>query len=289
MLGLPARPSLIAYNGYTAGLGNRVRVVLGAKSLAAREGRAFYYVWPTGKQFGPTMGQLWDVREGGRTTSRATSRLLAKHWHYVDETLTWLDDAKRRERIWQLRTGSEIRLPADARPWADELRELTPVPEISDRVNRIFDADLKGRPYVGVMIRAHAVAHAKTRDTSPVEWFVRRMHEIRDAEPGIGFFLSCDTPAVQAQVIDQVPGCVGLEDKGAYNSVEGVRSALADIYLLASSQRLLGPHFSSFVELAQHLSGGRLELETPVDPMPGQSVDLGSAVLVSDPTRPWLR
>ncbi len=288
MIGVPVRPSVIAYNGYLAGLGNRVRVVLGAKSLAALEGRAFYYVWPTGAEFGPHMWQLWESVPR-RTVSRATSRLLALRWHYDDESLDWLDEPKRREHLWQIRTGSEIRLPADARPWVEELRALTPVAAIADRVRAEFDAHLRGAPYVGVMVRAHAVAHAKTRDSSPVDWFVERMHELRAAAPDIRFFLSCDTTEVQRDVIARVPGCFAFDDKGAYNSVEGVRSALADIYLLASSQHLLGPHFSSFVELSQHLSGDRLRLETPMGDAGGYLDVFDGSGLVSDPITPWQR
>lgn len=281
-----ARRKLVAYNGYDSGLGNRVRVVLGSRSLADLEGRDFAYVWPTGSLFGPRFNELWDFR--GRTLSRSTSRVLAWRFPYRDETLGWITEGTRREWLWQIRTGSPINLPSTARPWQDELRALQPVPEIASAVTDFFDAELRGTAYVGVMIRAHSVSHGKTRQASPVDWFIRRMREILAEAPGTRFFVSCDVPEVQQRVIDAVPGCCAQRDKGGYNSTAGVRSAIADLYLLASSGYLLGPHFSSFVHLAEHLAGDRLTFETSVL-APGDTSDKRSHGLVTDPLRPYQR
>ena len=286
MLLMPGSKSLIAYNGYDSGLGNRVRVVLGAKSLAELEGREFYFVWPTGSLFGPKMSDLW--RFSGRTVSRSASRLLARRYPYVDEKLDWLTPEMRRQKVWQIRTGSPLQLPPGARSWQDEFRSLEPAAEIGATVRRLFDDQLSSAPYVGVMIRAHSVSHAKTRAASPVEWFLGRMREIREQQPDIRFFLSCDVAKVQQQVMSEIPGCVGQTDKGGYNSVAGVRAAVSDLYLLASSGYLLGPHWSSFIHLAEYLSGDALTLETAVSPS-RQDVDYSSLSRVSDPLRPFLR
>ncbi|MET0725285.1 MAG: hypothetical protein ABWY36_02970 [Leifsonia sp.] len=285
-MGLPlVRPSIVAYNGYDSGLGNRVRVVLGCKSLAEFEDRDFCYVWPTGPLFGPTFSQLWDFR--GKTISRATSRVLARVYPYVDETLSWLDDDKRRERIWQIRTGSPILLPDGARPWEEEFRGLRPVDPIAEAVTRFFDEHLRGAPYVGVMVRAHSVSHSVTRETSPVEWFIDRMQAIRSADPDVRFFLSCDVPEVQERIISLVPGCVAQSDKGPYNSIEAVRASIVDLYLLASSGYLVGPHFSSFIHLAEHLAGDRLSFQTPVSDEKEPDYRLHGTV--NDPLQPYAR
>ena len=283
---LTLKKSLIAYNGYDVGLGNRLRVVLGAKSLAESEGREFYYVWPTGPRFGPRLSDLWVYR--GRTLSRATSRLMARKWPYVDESLTWLDDAKRRDRIWQLHTGSELLLPANARPWDEELRGLRPVPALAEAITDHFGRHLSGAPYVGVMIRAHQVSHRRTREASPVEWFIARMHAIRASLPDVRFFVSCDVMDVQRRVLAEVPGSWALPDKGGYNTTDGVRASVVDLYLLACANHLIGPHFSSFVELAVYLSGKRLELETSAAAS-SPILDLHLAGRVTDPLRPSRR
>jgi hypothetical protein len=41
-----------------------------------------------------------------------------------------------------------------------------------------------------------------------------------------------------------------------------LQAAVADLYLLAGSCHILGPHYSSFPELARHLSDDAIALET---------------------------
>ncbi|MCU1437736.1 MAG: hypothetical protein JWP66_823 [Naasia sp.] len=276
----------MAYNGYDSGLGNRIRVTLGGQSLAEAEGRDFFYVWPTGELFGAQFSDLWEYR--APVLTRAVSRLLARRWDYVDHNVsTWLTDAKRRERLWQIRTGSEIALPDGVQPWQDRFRKLVPASQIADRVNRFFDERLRGVPYAGVMVRAHSVSHQRTKDASPVEWFIDKMRAVREREPDIRFFISCDVPEVQARIKREIPGTVGLTDKGGYNTLDGVRSSVTDLYLLASAGQLIGPHFSSFIHLARYLVEDRLPLSTSaLDPGPVRSADLP---LATDPLRPAAR
>jgi hypothetical protein len=282
-----ARGYVIAYNGMDTGLGNRIRVILSTQILAELEGRRFAYVWPTGAGFGPRFDQLYQGKIG-TVVPRSVSRVLAKHWRYVDESLSWLDDRKREERIWQIRTGAPLNLPADAPTWGERLRELNPVPQIAARVREIYDRQLRGRPYIGVMIRSHAVSHGETQRASPVEWFLGRLHAVRQEIPSATFFLSCDTPETQARVIAELGNCVAQEDKGGYNTLEGVRSAVADLYLLASSQHLIAPHFSSFIHMAQHLNGDVVPIETSRTATPDR-VLLESSGTPEDPIRPWVR
>lgn len=278
------QPAVISFNRSGAGLGNRIRAVLGAKILAEVESRRLLYVWPTGDEFGPRLTDLWDFPPPA--IPRIVSRAIAPIWPYRDHTLTWLTDECRDDLIWQIRTAHALHLPANATPWEQELRTLRPVPAISDTVRSFFDNRLRGSTYVGVMIRAHQRSHAKTLETSPVDWFVTQMHQIREENPDIRFFLSCDVPEVAAQVSRAVPGTVTQADKGDYNSVAGVQAAVADLYLLASSGYLLGPHWSSFVEIAEILAHGNVGCRTPVESRGPTKVRSGAA---TDPLTPWVR
>ena len=289
---LPFNPfgqkSVIACNGYLHGLGNRIRVTMGAKILAETHGRKFHYVWPTGPKFGPQLHDLWVVDD--RSIRRLTSKLLSLRYPYRDASLSWLDDAAEDEQVWQIRTSHALHLPTDGRSWHEEFRALRPVREIADLVRSFHSAHFADGPYVGVMVRAHSASHTKTLEASPIDWYLDRMKEIRAASPDVKFFVSCDLPAAQQQLIDEIGNCFGLQDKGAYNSVAGVRSAVADLYLLAGSGYLLGPHYSSFVEMAQFLAGSSLVLETAGAPRSAlQPRDFWSMGMVLDPVTPSKR
>lgn len=286
-MGRPTAPALIACTRPTSGLGNRVRAVLGCQILAEYEQRRFFYVWPTGRAFGPRITDLWSYTEGS-VIPRLLSMALSPVFPYEDEAHQDSPGPERRPWIRQVRTGAELRLPTGVPSWRDTLRALQPVPQITAMVQQFFAEHLAGRPFVGVQIRAHAVSHEKTQLASPVEWYLRRMQDVLKQDPDVQFFVSCDVPEVFARVVATVPNCHGLTDKGAYNSTRAVQTAVADLYLLACSGYLLGPYFSSFIHLAEHLAGDRLVLETGNDE-PSASVDFRSAGLALDPLTPARR
>ena len=245
------KKAIVIYNARSNGLGNRLRASLGARNLAEATGRHLFVVWPTGKLFRPRFSDLWEGRLG-TPLPLAASQALATLFPYRTENVAGIrvDD---RLPLWQIRTGSVLAVPEGVRDWEVDLRALTPIASIAERIRRTH-AEFAGEPYVGVQVRSHAVSHDKTRVASPVEWFRDRLDAVRADSPDVRFFLSCDRPEVQDEFMARYPGSVALADKGGYNTVEGVQSAVADAYLLASAGHIIGPAHSSFVELAVRLA-----------------------------------
>jgi hypothetical protein len=252
--------SLVAVNGAWAGLGNRIRFTLSAESIAAVEGRDFAYVWPTRTGlFEPSFTDLWDYKAPHAPWGSVVPTMTEHKAHFSQKRrLTEL----RGMRNWVI-LGSSV-LNGDGRevPWERRLQGLVPVPEIRDRVAGA-QARLPER-YVGVQIRASRTSHPATLEASPVSWFVDRMRGLLREDPNTHFFLSCDDAATQQEIRELVPNVATLDDKGAYNSTEGIRSAVADLYLLGGSTHLIGPYLSSFVELAWILGGASQVLENSV-------------------------
>lgn len=277
------RKAIVVYNLRTNGLGNRIRVSLGARKLAEATDRHLFVVWPTGKAFRPRFSDLWEGRLG-TPFPRVASKLLARAFPYRKKDLRAIreDDAA---AVWQIQTGSVLEVPEGVGDWEDDLRALVPIPAIADEV-RQHHAAFGGEPYIGVQVRSHATSHGITRQSSPVEWFRDRLDAVRAAAPGVRFFLSCDRPDVQREFLARYPGSVAIDDKGGYNSVRGVQSAVADSYLLAGSGHIIGPHYSSFVELAVKLAHHRVGLDTSLNPL---EVDVAALTTVTDPLRPAVR
>ncbi|MCD2440997.1 hypothetical protein LQ757_01790 [Agromyces sp. SYSU K20354] len=276
---------LVAVTGRYHGLGNRMRVVLGAHVLAGLEGRSFAYVWPTGRGFGARLDELWAF--DASRWPEALSRALAPAFPYRDASLEWIDETARRQRVWQIRTPHALALPDDAPSWHTELRALQPVERVRRRVLDLFGA-CANRPYLGVMIRSHPVAHDATLQASPVEWYLGRIEEIRSVRPDLGLYVAADTDAAFTRVARRFPDCFGQTDKGAYNSRRALQAAVADLYLLAASCHILGPHYSSFPELAQHLAGPAVALETSAS-APWTRFEAQPELSVGTPLRPELR
>lgn len=268
------------------GLGNRVRVVLSAQDLAASTGRAFAYVWPTGKPFGARFDELWQ--SDLRRISSFRSTVMAVRHPYRDAGDDWRDAATR-DPIWQIRTSQPIVVDGSIETWHDRLRALRPTHQIAAEIHAMFDDGLRGAPYLGVMVRSHAVSHEITRRESPFEWYLDRISDIRRANPGIGLFVSADTAEAHDRVLAAFPNVRSVRDKGAYNSGPALRAAVADLYLLAASTHIVGPHYSSFPELAKFLAGPSVSLETSASAPGSRFEQLSRQTIVEDPTRPSAR
>ncbi|WP_232084037.1 hypothetical protein [Arthrobacter sp. SO5] len=166
-----------------------------------------------------------------------------------------------RVNVWHVHSNAALILPPGADSWQQRLCGLKLQPTLASSVEQWR----KKLPvsYVGVQIRAHAeLTHQKTLDASPVDWFLERMETIQEAAPDTSFFVSCDVEATQERIFAEIPNCFGLTAKGEYNSAAALRSSIVDLYLLSGSSYLMGPYWSSFVELAWELARRRIPLET---------------------------
>lgn len=264
------------------GLGNRIRVVLSAQDLAESVGREFAYVWPTGKPFGAHLDELWAF--DAEQMSALKSRMLAFKYPYRDASEEWRAGAEV-DRVWQIRTSQPVVVDGSIETWHERLRRLTPAPDVASRILGLSDG-LRGRPYLGVMVRSHSVSHEHTLRESPLEWYLDRIAIIRREHPTLPLFVSADTPAAFDRVAAQFDGVHGVRDKGDYNSRLALHAAVADLYLLASSAHIIGPHYSSFPELAQYLAGPELRLETSQTPWEDSFETLKAFDSVPDPLRP---
>lgn len=241
--------SLVAVNLPYAGLGNRLRFTLSAQAVAEAEGRAFSYVWPTSPDFDARFTDLWRFD---------ATEIPGKGGPYLAHT----DDltALRDEPEWVVKSASPIKGDGTERSWEARLAALPLAPHLADAVDQFHHDRLSGR-YVGVQIRASVKTHEKTLDASPVSWFTGRMRDLLAADPDTRFFLSCDVPDVQAAVLAEFPSAVALPVPEGYNSRAGIEKAVVDLGILKDATHLLGPYWSSFVEMAWIMGGKRVDLE----------------------------
>lgn len=286
--GLLRGPSLISVTGKYHGLGNRLRSVLGGYTLAKFEGRRFGYVWPTDKNFGAGLNDLWDFKMP--TVPVNVSRLFTHAYPYRNHTLDWHSSQVREERLWQIKTAHALHLPSECPPWESELRKLTPTAPVAAYVNKTSaEQSSSPFPYIGVMIRTNPISHELTLRHSPLDWYITRMREIRAMWPGVPFYIAADTPDAFRVASAAIEGCFGQADKGKYNSREAVSASVGDLYMLASSVHVLGPYYSSFPELAQLMAGSDLCLETSMSPAEFRLENRHSLTLPPNPLRPFTR
>jgi len=269
------------------GLGNRVRLVLSGQSLAQAGGRRFDYRWPVGSGFGARLTDLWDFQDSISAVGDLALRLVAP---YRDAGALVQDPDAARLAIWHIRSGNALPLPEGAPNWHEAFASLRLKTDLAETVRALHHREFGNLPYVGVMVRTHQNAHEQTKLHSPLDWYVQRMQELQEDHGGIRFYLSCDTSDAEAELKRLFPGAAAsLPKSGSYNSRTAIEESVVDLYLLASSCHILGPHFSSFPELAHFLTLGQVPLETSVGDSYAQVRPAVTLSVADDPVVPRLR
>lgn len=232
-----------------SGLGNRLSFVLSCQAIADAEGRQFFYHWPIGedvhgRSFGARFDELWDYRGGSALHEPGPSPMLEFSQYGVADLATFRDAP-----ILSLTGNRTVKGFGGERYWGDLLADLSP----SDEVSAIAESSRAGlgAHYVGVQVRAHPTLSPKKALTeSPVSWFIDRMTQLRSEDPSIRFFLSCDWPAAEEEILRAVPGAITNRKSGTYNSRQGLLESVADLTVLSGAEQILAPAGSTFATLA---------------------------------------
>ncbi len=237
-----------------AGLGNRMRALAGAAELAERSGRVLSYVWPTrppGVEC--VLTDLWRFPNGRPLSKEAFTRSYADVPTLSHDTSTWTDDERAR-KVWLVWTSEVMRFDGAEFEWRRRLATLEPSDAVDARL-RALRAQLDGRTYIGVQVRSSPLTHEKTLTHSPVEWFETRMDQLAALYNDPVFFLSCDTVEARQRLTSLGHVVVTQHHDFPYNSRDASIAAVADLHMLAGSQHLVGPYWSSFVDLAWDMAG----------------------------------
>lgn len=252
-----------------SGLGNRLPLVLSAQAIADVEGRTFYYHWPVGEQggkrFGARFDELWEYSGGTPIDEPGPTPAVE---FFSQHGLGDLEPVRGEPIISVIGNGA---LPqfGGSRLWTDMLPELRPTEEVLSL--SAGPLGQLGHEFIGVQVRAHpTLTHQKTMAESPVEWFIVRMLALREEQPGVAFYLSCDVSSAEARIKEAVPGVVSLPKTGAYNSREGLIESVADLVILSRSQRIIAPYASSFAKLAWNMARQRIPFETSKQTLPAK-------------------
>lgn len=231
------------------GLCNRLRALVTGAEWAREHERRYAVVWRTGGYFEARMEDLITNRfpQIPPLVGRGLAMLGGG---YTEDTRL---GSHLRCRLLVTRTGNQLlHRNGEMIHEGPLLRTLTPSLPVRQRVQSLGSWTA---PVVGVMIRAHPLAHQKTREASPPSWFYRRMHEMRTADPGVRFFLSTDLPSVSSEVHARFPDVLELPKPAPYNSRDALQDSMADLYLLSGCTYILGSYWSSFSECARGLAG----------------------------------
>ena len=112
---------------------------------------------------------------------------------------------------------------------------------------------------VGIHIRR--TDNLRSIENSPLELFYEKMDGEIEQNPNVKFYLATDSEKDKNLLLQRYGERILVSPKEATrNSVEGIKEAVADLYTLASTQKIYGSFASSFSEMAAQLGGQPIQI-----------------------------
>jgi hypothetical protein len=100
----------------------------------------------------------------------------------------------------------------------------------------------------------------KWRKHSHMSNFVRKMKEILNSDPSQRFYLAADNQYIYDELLKHFD-CIDFFRRDLFDrSVNQIKTAVIDLFLLSKTKQLLGSNWSTFTEIAHKLSGKRTYL-----------------------------
>lgn len=250
------------------GLANRMRAILSASALAKHAALPLRIVWMRDKGLNARFDELFEptsffqVEEipGWKNIAFLPPckrnlfipRLLQMGYEqtFFDPQLAELQHTP--ERLLELAKGRNILIssglgfyPADSSLYSSC---FLPKQDILDAASRRL-AELSP-DVVGVHIRRtdNAVSISK----SPVEAFVERMRQLNPSQ----FYLATDSEEVKRQLNQLFPGRIVCSSQPASRqTLQGMRDAVAEMFILSRTSYFLGSYYSSFSDIILEMNG----------------------------------
>lgn len=255
------------------GLGNRLRALASAASIAKACHRELIIVWEPDIHCDCHFHDLF-IYEGAVLSNTDGLKLDAFDCYTYMET----EPNSCKGKYITLHDNKDVYIRTayvinnDFSNWSDEnyfLRSLKPVESVCKMVNSVKKTN------VGIHIRMEfaenkknksyddesnwsAESHQKIkewREKSHYKRFIKRVDQLLNNDLSLKIFLATDTSMVYKEFQKKYDGQLFFLEREIYNrSKEQLRFALADMILLSRNSYMLGSTWSSFSELAQRLS-----------------------------------
>ncbi|KAJ3342720.1 hypothetical protein HDU93_001292 [Gonapodya sp. JEL0774] len=281
------------------GLSNRLRALASAVSVAKAVGWHLRIVWVPDAHCGARFDELFEVgdldvwNDSVDPLERNATQSFTHWYSYMDsdggvrsriDTTTGMDPSVRplaKSQIYHvqhvhIRSAYLLNHTAGAnfKEITGFLHSLVPVGPIREMIEQV-KTELGNGPYVGMHIRAlkpfDEFKGLLEEDYSEDNW--RKLTEARLATSDVDsfaallsntslpVFVTSDSPTAISQLAARVSPRVHWLDNGdcGNRSVQCVRYAVADMWILGGSSRIVGSWWSSFGEVAGYISDRRVE------------------------------
>lgn len=254
------------------GLCNRMRVIVGAASLAKKLGKRMVIVWTQDQSLNARFDELFEPIPYEVIETNLTSLSQRLRWKYLTHLrrCTVLDDTWIHENA----RGK------DFSHWKDKVENNNIL--INSNLDILFDGDysiFKAKEsllneFNNVIIDKGVIGiHIRRTDNmnavkfSPTKLFLEKMNEEISLNPTIRFYLATDDPKEENIFLKEYGERIIIYQKHSLdrNNPIAIKDAVVDLYNLSRCRKIYGSYYSSFSDTAALWMGiEKIELRTVV-------------------------
>ncbi|MEG1643981.1 MAG: hypothetical protein RR293_07555 [Bacteroidales bacterium] len=187
-----------------------------------------------------------------------TSRLYFDRIIYYDEFIRLRDNNLLGDT---LRSGGRIFVEScyDFGHASEALaRNFVPTQRLQEAVCNFVDANFASRT-VGVHIRR--TDNTLAIEQSPIKLFMDAMQREIQAFPDVKFYVASDDEKEKELLKNRFGGRIITRSSDCRrNCIEGIESAVEDMYILSCTAKIYGSFYSSFSDIAAKLRGAEIEV-----------------------------
>jgi len=239
------------------GLCNRWRALCSALAVCQRDDRRLVVCWPPekgGTKF--SEGFLSPQASFSDLWSNDWAQVSAEAWRALGSlTVPWEESPGEAHRVKVSHFSFFCTaLIGDIGQYAEQFTPSEPVQALIDNLLPTID---EAEHIVGVSIRTIR-AHPVTSERSPVSSFIDNLSAYFQRFPQAEVFVSAEEEWVISLLLEHFPERIFHYQQNPYewHSKESMQKALADLYLLARTDNIIGSQHSSFSAMAHTLKTG---------------------------------
>jgi len=240
-----------------AGLCNRWRALCSALAICQRDDRRLVVCWPPEKGTAKFSGGFLSPQASfSDLWSNNWAQVSAEDWHALGPlTVPWEESPGEAHRV---KVSSYFFFcTALIEGIGQYAKQFTPSEPVQALIDNLLPTIDEAEQIVGVSIRTIR-AHPVTSKRSSVDSFIDNLSAYFQRFPQAEVFVSAEEERVVSLLAEHFPGRAFHHQQNPYewHSKESMQKALADLYLLARTDHIIGSEFSSFSAMAHTLKTG---------------------------------
>lgn len=269
---------LVSVRG-TTGLANRIKSITSGLATAKLSGRKLCLIWDINSDMIAGFHDLFTNDIQILHNYRINNGKLLLNFKHQTTDLNYPEIINNDSDVilidsWKSFSDKNVNFNNYLPLYIEQLKSLTPVPDVAHRVEQFVKQNFDGKRVVGIHFRSWAKALDVVDwnlKSSPIDDFFAKMDKELQRHPNTFFFIATDDQANKEKFIERYKDKAILSgiSKIARDTIETQKDAFFEWLLLGKTQFIIGTNASTFSDEAALLTKTQIKINVGPNQFPG--------------------